>query len=75
MIQVATLTETQKDLLLDQKYNEDSYFNPLQDCNGVWFISTEEINNCIYPQFNWIQTLPLINFCGYFPIVSGSTIN
>ena len=43
MIQVAILTETQKEQLLGQQYDPDSYFNPIQD----------EDNNCL------ITNLPL----------------
>ena len=43
MIQVGLLTEAQKDELVGQLYDEDSYFNPIQDLNDNWIISVEEI--------------------------------
>ena len=63
MIQVAELTITQKDELVGQLYTTDSYFNPIQDCNDIWIISTEEIEFCDNPQFQWVKTLSLIDFC------------
>jgi len=63
---VALLTIAEKDLLIGQRYNEDSYFNPVQDVDSNWVISTEEIEQNIYPEFEWIKDLPLIE---YKPIV------
>ena len=59
---VAILTQEQKDLLIGQKYNEESFFNPVQDGAGNWIISDEEIQYNIYPQFDWIKTLPMIEY-------------
>jgi hypothetical protein len=63
MIQVGELTIEQKDQLSGQTYTTDSYFNPIQDCNDVWIISTEEMEFCDNPQFQWIKELPLIEYC------------
>jgi|OM-RGC.v1.034422928 hypothetical protein len=63
MEKVAILTESQKDELTGQLYAPDSYFNPIQDCNGEWVISAREIEQCIYPQYDWIKVLPLIDWC------------
>jgi hypothetical protein len=60
---VALLTIHEKDLLVGQLYNIDSYFNPVQDCNNNWVITEFEINNNIYPEFDWIEQLPLIEWC------------
>ena len=38
---VGLLTEVQKDELVGQLYTEDSYFNPIQDADDNWIISTE----------------------------------
>ena len=59
---VGLLTEIQKDQLIGQRYDEDSLFNPVQDGAGNWIISTEEIEQNIYPEFDWIKTLPLIEY-------------
>jgi hypothetical protein len=62
MIQVGLLTEVQKDELVGQLYDEDSYFNPIQDLNENWIISVEEIDQCLNPEFMWVKELPLIPY-------------
>lgn len=62
MIEVGPLTETQKDELVGQLYNMDSYFNPIQDLNDNWIISIEEIEQCVNPNFVWVKDLPLIPY-------------
>lgn len=62
MILVALLTEIEKDSLIGAQYNEDCYFNPIQDINDNWIISTQEIDNCITPNYQWVKTLPLIQY-------------
>jgi hypothetical protein len=62
MIQVGLLTETQKDELIGQLYDLDSYFNPIQDIDDNWIISTEEIEQNINPNFTWVRDLPLIEY-------------
>jgi hypothetical protein len=60
MVLVGLLTIQQKDDLLNQKYDSDSYFNPIQDLNDNWIISTQEMDNCVTKDFLWVKTLPLI---------------
>lgn len=74
---VAILTIHQKDSLVGQLCCPDVYFNPTLDVNEDWFISSEEINNSIYPEHEWIKDLPLTPYLGPYvpPIISGSTIN
>jgi hypothetical protein len=62
MTQVGLLTETQKDSLVGQLYDEDSYFNPIQDDFDNWIISVEEMDFCINPEFAWVKDLPLIDY-------------
>jgi hypothetical protein len=62
MIQVGLLTETQKNELVGQLYDEDSYFNPIQDIEDNWIISTEEMEFCVNPEFQWVKDLPLIEY-------------
>jgi hypothetical protein len=62
MIQVGLLTESQKNELVGQLYDEDSYFNPIQDISDNWIISVEEIDQCVTPEFQWVKTLPLIEY-------------
>jgi hypothetical protein len=62
MINVGLLTEIQKDELIGQLYDDDSYFNPIQDLNDNWIISVEEIDQCVNPEFMWVKDLPLIPY-------------
>jgi len=62
MTYVGLLTESQKDSLVGQLYDEDSYFNPIQDINDDWIISVEEIDQCVNPEFQWVKDLPLIDY-------------
>jgi hypothetical protein len=62
MIQVGLLTETQKDQLVGQLYDSDSYFNPIQDIDSNWIISTEEMQQNIFPELDWVKSLPLIEY-------------
>lgn len=62
MTQVGLLTETQKDSLIGQLYDDDSYFNPIQDINDNWVISVEEMDFCVNPEFMWVKDLPLIDY-------------
>ena len=56
------LTTQQKDLLVGQYYAPASMFNPVQDVNGDWFISQQEVDQCINPQFDWVKTLPGVEY-------------
>jgi len=62
MTYVGHLTESQKNELVGQLYDEDSYFNPIQDANDDWIISVEEIDQCVIPEFQWVKDLPLIKY-------------
>jgi hypothetical protein len=62
MTQVGLLTEAQKDSLVGQLYDEDSYFNPILDFFDQWIISVEEMEFCVNPEFQWVKTLPLIEY-------------
>ena len=61
-IYVGLLTEVQKDELVGQLFDEDSYFNPIQDANDNWIISIEEIENNVNPSFDWLKELEMIIF-------------
>ena len=62
MTQVGLLTETQKDSLVGQLYDEDSYFNPIADLYDRYIISVEEMDFCVNPEFMWVKDLPLIPY-------------
>ena len=59
-IYVGLLTELQKDELVGQLFDDDSYFNPIQDNSDNWIISIEEIENNVNPNFEWIKDLEMI---------------
>ena len=73
-IYVGLLTIEQKDLLVGQMFDEDSYFNPILDGNDPqnWIISIEEIEQNIYPEFMWIRDLDMIIFV---PVVNPLPFN
>jgi hypothetical protein len=62
MTYVHLLTIDQKDELVGQWYDPDSYFNPIQDANDDWIISVEEVDQCINPDFLWVKDTPLIEY-------------
>jgi hypothetical protein len=62
MIQVGLLTELQKNELIGQTYDTDSYFNPIQDIDDNWVVSIEEINYCVNEEFSWVKNLLLIDY-------------
>ena len=61
-MKVAKLTIAQKNSLINQEFSEDSFFNPIQDLNGNWVISLQEIEQAKTPPYEWLKTLPLIDF-------------
>ena len=62
MIEVGILTEEQKDLLVGQEFMVDVYFNPVQDINNNWFISVEEMDQCVNENFMWVKDRELIDY-------------
>jgi len=62
MIQVGLLTLAQKNDIFEMLFDDDSYFNPIQDADDNWIISIEEIEFCTVEQFQWVKQLPLIEF-------------
>lgn len=60
-MKVGLLTTTQKNKLLNKEFSEDSLFNPIQDINGKWIISIEEIEMA-NEEFAWVKDLPMIDF-------------
>jgi hypothetical protein len=62
VVYVGLLTEQQKDLLVGQMYDEDSFFNPILDFYDQYIISVEEMEFCVNPEFAWVKDLPLIDY-------------
>lgn len=72
--QVAVITPTQKDELVGHEWEPRSYFNPIQDCYDEWVISQEEVEGNINPDFPWVNSLPLIDYCEKpVPPITGTT--
>jgi hypothetical protein len=61
-MEVVKITEEQKDQIEDQKFAIDSYFNPIEDADGNWIVSTIEQDLCIHPDFQWIKKCPRIEY-------------
>ncbi len=64
MIYVYQLTEEQANSLIGVEFITDNYFNPIQDNNGNWVISIEEVEQC---SIQWVKELTLIE---YVPFVN-----
>lgn len=60
-MQVYLLTPEQAASLVGVPFIPDCYFNPIQDANDNWIISTQEVEQC---SIEWVKELPLID---YFP--------
>jgi hypothetical protein len=74
---VGELTPEQKELLTGQMVEQDWFFNPFLSYNtpeGVWVITTQEIDGSMYPQNAWVKELPLIEYVPYIN-PSGDTSN
>ena len=66
-MKVRQLTNEQKDLLVGQTYDGVQFFNPIQDADGNWFISNEEVNACTHQGVTeWVHDLAEID---YNPVV------
>jgi hypothetical protein len=61
-MKVGLLTLEQKQAIAGQLYAPDSYFNPIQDLNNNWVISTQEMDDCVVDEFMWVKDLPQIDF-------------
>lgn len=64
-MKVYKLTEAQKDLLVGQKWDAETFFNPTLDADGNWFISAEEVATD-KEDFAWVKELEAID---YNPVV------
>ena len=59
MITVYQLTTEQADQLRGVEYVKDMTFNPIEDANGNWIISQEEV---ISTTIDWVKELPAIEY-------------
>lgn len=67
-MKVRKLTIEQKTLLVGQKWNNETFFNPVLDADNNWFISEEEYQGCTLLKAielgieNWFPNLPQIDY-------------
>jgi len=61
-MEVYLLTEEQKLALIGQHYKEDCLFNPVQDADNNWIITSQEVENCINEEFLWVELLSIIEY-------------
>ena len=59
MTTVYMLTEEQATQLKGVEYTTDMTFNPIQDANGNWIISVEEVSTST---IDWVKELPAIEY-------------
>ena len=59
---VGLLTVEQRNEIAGQQYVPDSFFNPIQDINDNWVISTQEMDQCVNELYIWVKELPLIEY-------------
>lgn len=53
------LTKEQKEKLTGKEFVPDNFFNPIQDINGNWVISEEEVDQS---SLSWVKNLPKIEY-------------
>ncbi len=56
---VAKITQEQAEELKGVQFVQDNYFNPIQDVNGNWIISLQEL---IYCSVDFANSVELIKF-------------
>ena len=59
MTQVYQLTPEQAEQLRGVQYVADMTFNPIEDANGNWIISGEEVSST---SIEWVKQLPAIDY-------------
>jgi hypothetical protein len=56
---VALLTPEQAEQLTGLEFAPDNFFNPIQDADGNWIISIEEVEQT---SIDWVKELPRIEY-------------
>jgi hypothetical protein len=59
---VFLLTEDEKNKLVGNHFTYNAYFNPVQDADNNWIITSEEIDQCDISEFMWVKNLPMIEY-------------
>jgi hypothetical protein len=63
MSKIALITQEQSQILAGQKFALSCHYNPVQDCQGNWIITKEEIEQTTNPDFIWVKNLELSDYC------------
>jgi hypothetical protein len=61
-MKVHKLTATQKNKLIGIEYTPNCTYNPVQDGNGIWIVTIEEIEQTTDEKFAWVKNLPQIEY-------------
>lgn len=56
---VIRLTIEQKDLIHEKEFAKDSIFNCVEDNDGDWVVSLEEMTNLEGAEYRWLYDLPM----------------
>ena len=59
---VYLLTEKQKNQLIGVEFIPNNYYNPLQDFDKNWIISTQEVEQTTDENYLWVKNLPQIEY-------------
>lgn len=59
---IAIITTEQKDSIKGKEFAPDMHFNPIQDIDGNWVISYEEIRDTVNLNFLWVKELVLSEY-------------
>jgi hypothetical protein len=61
-MKVRLLKPEQKELIENELFDGEQFFNPILDADGNWIISNEEVNQCTCIEFEFVHDLPEIEF-------------
>ena len=59
---VYLLTEEQKQQIEGKVFAQDSFFQPIEDANGNWVITSQEVLKADCEDILWIKNLPTIEY-------------
>jgi len=61
-MKVYRISEAEANQLRGNQFDTDSYFNPIQDADGLWFISEEEVMYLKKAEYNWIKSKTKVDY-------------
>jgi hypothetical protein len=67
MALVAILTQEQKDSIQDQYLTDGWIFNCSLDINNNWTLGQPQIDACTVEEYQWVKTLPLVEWVAPLP--------